>query len=65
MNEQFDDLAKAIFDHDHRHPDCPTADWDQQADETKNRFRVAAMTARIITMGPIYDIRMPQPAEPA
>ncbi len=62
MNERFDDLAKAIFDHEAQGPGNPIASWDEQVDETKNRYRVAAMAARLITLGPIYDMKMPQPA---
>ena len=62
MNERFEDLAKAIFDHETQGPGNVAASWDEQADKTKNRYRVAAMTARLITLGPIYDMKMPQPA---
>ncbi len=62
MNEQFDDLAKTIFDHETQGPGNPTANWDEQVEKTKNRFRVAAMSARLITLGPIYDMKMPQAA---
>ena len=61
MNTKFDELAKGIFDLETQHPDCPAAAWNEQPDVLKNKYRVAAMTVRLITLGPIYDMRMPTP----
>ena len=62
MNEQFESLAKAIFDHENTGPECPVAVWDEQVEKHKNRYRTAAITARLITLGPIYRIEPLQPA---
>ena len=58
MNEQFDGLAKTIFDHDNSGPDCPIAPWDKQCEAHKDRYRIAAMVSRLITLGPIYQLDM-------
>ena len=65
MNEQFEGLAKAIFDHDNSGPDCPIATWDQQIEILKVRFRAAAMTSRLINLGPIYRMELAQATEAA
>ena len=61
MNEQFEDLAKTIFDHETQGPDNAAANWDEQDEKCKNRYRTAAITARLITLGPIYRIEPLQP----
>ncbi len=61
MNEQFESLAKAIFDHENSGPDCPAAPWDQQGKIHKNRYRAAAMACCLITLGPVYRMEMAQP----
>ena len=58
MNEGFEDLAKAIFEHEHSDPNCPVADWEHQSIEHQDRYRTAAMAARLIVMGPIYNMEV-------
>ncbi|KKK89901.1 hypothetical protein LCGC14_2728450 [marine sediment metagenome] len=65
MNERFESLAKAIFDHDNSGLDCPVAPWDQQCNAHKDRYRTAAMVCRLITLGPIYSMDMLPVAEPS
>ena len=66
MNEQFNaPWYKAILDHDNSRPDCPIATWDQQNEILKDRFRAAAMTSRLITLGSIYRMEMVQATEAA
>ena len=62
MNKQFDGLAKAIFDHDNTGPGCPAAEWDEQPDSHKNRYRTVAMISRLVVLGPIYRMEIPQPS---
>ena len=58
MSEQFESLAKAIFEHECSGPESPAASWDEQNERCKKRYRVAAMVTRLITLGPIYEMGM-------
>ena len=64
MNERFEGLAKAIFEHECSGPESPAASWDEQNERCKKRYRVAAMVTRLITLGPIYQMDMLPVAEP-
>ena len=63
MNTQFEELAQLVFNYETSHPDCPVATWSNQPEEIKDKYRVAAMTAHLIILGPIYEMKMPQPVE--
>ncbi len=60
MNEQFEALAKTIFNHEHSGRGSPAAIWDQQSESGRKRYRVAAMVSQLITIGPIYRMEVIQ-----
>ncbi len=57
-NEQFEGLAEAIFNYENDHFDSPIAIWEDQNSKLKQRYIVAAMTAKLITLGPIWKMEI-------